>query len=265
MSGRSKEELTTLYLPSNTYCDYFDNRTSHFKIDLAAPIQLREGAKVALSEVIYPNSLQNIHDENNTVVFIKYIKHHDEWQRRKWTEHIPEKYYKTAQELLDAINAVIPRRRMAVQLQLDEKTQKCKIIVESGETIILHKSLSNLLGFFERTKFEQSRGALYPQSFTGEVVPDVSLLTFSLFIYSDIVYPTKVGSDEVPILGILKCDNETTASQYNHKTLPVLNFVPVIGSTLSRIEIKITDTTGELIRFQFGKVILKLILSQPKE
>ena len=263
--SKADEELTTLYLPSNTKCDYFENKTSHFKIDFTETIPLRPGAKVALSEVIYPNSVLNVYAPINKIHCVKILKQpgEDNLHARKFIKHIPEKYYDNAQQILDAINSSLQESGMGSALSLDETTGKCYIHANPGETLNLHKTLSNLLGFFDRTRFKAGRNQEGRQSYISQVVPEVSLLTYSLFIYSDIVYPTKVGSSEVPVLGILKCDTEKTASQYKHETLPILNFVPVIGSTLSSIEIKITDTTGEPIRFQFGKVIIKLILSQP--
>lgn len=258
----SDEELTTLYLPSNTKCDYFENKTSHFKIDFTETIALRPGAKVALSEVIYPNSVLNVYAPINKIYCVRIEKNPD--RVRKYCKRIPEKYYHNAQEILDAINSSLQESGVESTLSLDETTGKCLVHANPGETVILHRILSNLLGFVDRTRFRAAPDREARQTYESQVVPEVSLLTFSLFIYSNIVYPTKVGSSEVPVLGILKCDTERTASEYKHETLPVLNFVPLIGSTLSSIEIKITDTTGEPIRFQFGKVIIKLILSQPK-
>ena len=71
-----------------------------------------------------------------------------------------------------------------------------------------------------------------------------------------------MGDKNVPILGIIHCDT-CLDSQYTHRTLPILNYIPVIGNVLSKIEIKITDTTGDLIHFHFGKVTIRLSLFQP--
>ena len=59
--GKSSEGgLSTIYLPSNTKCDYFENKTSNFVVDLSEPITLNPGAKIALAEIIYPNSIMNV-------------------------------------------------------------------------------------------------------------------------------------------------------------------------------------------------------------
>ena len=261
------EELTTIYLPSNTPCSYFNNTTAHFITDLAEPIELRAGAKVALSELIWPNTVLNVFTPINELEFTKVeaqeVGVRVIFRRRTWKKSIPEKYYQSAKGLIDTINGLLRRQRMETKLSLDETTGKCKVSVFPEEKITMHKTLSNILGFFDTTEFFAKKEDLYNKVFTSEVVPDASLLTYCFFIYSDIVYPTRVGSTEVPVLGILRCDTEKTASQYKHNALPILNFVPVTGSTLNKIEIKITDTTGQLIHFQFGKVIIKLILSQP--
>ena len=149
---------------------------------------------------------------------------------------------------------------MESTLRVNNRTGLCEIIVESEETIEIHRKLANILGFFDKVQFANvgNRPAL-PRAYVSDVIPDINLLTFSLYIYSDIVYPSRVGDKNVPILGIIHCDTHLD-SQY---TIPILNYIPVIGNVLSKIEIKITDTTGDLIHFQFGKVIIRLSLFQP--
>ena len=146
---------------------------------------------------------------------------------------------------------------------LNKALLQSEIVVESEETIKVHRKLANILGFIDKVEFANvGNTPSLPRAYAGDVVPDINLLTFILYIYSDIVYPTRVGNTIVPILGIIHCDSRLD-SQYTHRTLPILNYIPVIGNVLSKIELKITDTTGDLIHFQFGKVIIRLSLFQP--
>ena len=133
-------------------------------------------------------------------------------------------------------------------------------MVETEETIKIHRKLANILGFFDKVQFANvgNRTPL-PRVYVSDVVPDINLFTFTIFIYSNIVYPSYVGDKNVQILGIIHCDTRLDSQDSSH-----FNYILVIGNVLSKIEIKITDTTGDLIHFQFGKVIIRFSLFQPE-
>ena len=83
---------------------------------------------------------------------------------------------------------------MESTLRVNNKTGLCEIIVESEETIKVHRKLANILGFIDKVEFANvGNTPSLPRAYAGDVVPDINLLTFSLYIYSDIVYPTRVG------------------------------------------------------------------------
>ena len=259
LGNSSEGGVSTIFLPSNAKCDYFENKTSHFVTDLAEPINLKPGAKIALAEIIYPNSIMNVFEPMTEIHLLK--------KRGIKTGHynktILGKNYRNIEQLIRVINGAIKSAKMESTLRVNNKTGLCEIIVESEETIKVHRKLANILGFIDKVEFANvGNTPSLPRAYAGDVVPDINLLTFSLYIYSDIVYPTRVGNTIVPILGIIHCDSRLD-SQYTHRTLPILNYIPVIGNVLSKIELKITDTTGDLIHFQFGKVIIRLSLFQP--
>ena len=258
LGNSSEGGLSIIFLPSNTKCDYFENKTSNFVVDLSEPITLKIGAKIALAEIIYPNSIMN--------VFEPMTKIHLSKKKGIKTGHfnrtIPGKNYRNMEQLIRTINTAIKGAKMESTLRVNNRTGLCEIIVESEETIEIHRKLANILGFFDKVQFANVGNTLAsPRAYVSDVVPDINLLTFSLYIYSDIVYPSRVGDKNVPILGIIHCDTHLD-SQYTYRTIPILNYIPVIGNVLSKIEIKITDTTGDLIHFQFGKVIIRLSLFQ---
>ena len=262
--------LSTIYLPSNTKCDYFENKTSHFKVDLLKPIPIKAGSKIALSEIIYPNSIMNVYESMCQIS----LRRLDNQINPTTVETIPEKNYRSAEQLIRALKTVIKNHRMKSVVRLNKDTSLCEIKMEPGETMQIHRKLANILGFLETEEFTSTGITDKPELtniahvakdtslYRAQVVPDTTLLTFSLYIYSNLIENSHVGDSNVPILGIIHCDTDLK-TRYTHRTVPILNFVPVIGNVLSHIEIKITDTTGDLIHFRFGKVIIKLILSQP--
>ena len=90
----------------------------------------------------------------------------------------------------------------------------------------LNGRLSQILGFLDKKEFKHSNdpaGRKKRCIYKADVPSDVNLLTYSIFIYSDIVYPTHVGNQSVPILGIIHC-NHQNRSQYTHRTLPIWNY-----------------------------------------
>ena len=245
LGNSSEGGLSTIYLPSNTKCDYFENKTSNFVVDLSEPITLKPGAKIALAEIIYPNSIMNVFEPMTKIHLLK----KEDIKTQHYNKMIPGKNYRNIEQLIQIINAAIKNSKMESTLRVNNRTGLCEIIAETEETIEIHRKVANILGFFDKVQFAN----------VGNRIP---LLTFSLYIYSDIVYPTHVGDKNVPILGIIYCDTHLDL-QYTHRTLPILNYIPVIENVLSKIEIKITDTTGDLIHFQFRKVIIRLSLFQP--
>ena len=259
LGNSSEGGLSTIFLPSNTKCDYFENKTSNFVVDLSEPITLKPGAKIPLAEIIYPNSITNVF-ESMTKIRLSKKRGIRIW---RYIETIPSKNYHNTEQLIRVINRAFKNAKMESTLQVNNRTGMCEITVEREETIDIHRKLANILGFFDKVQFANVGNPIpLPRLYISDVVPDVNLLTFSLYIYSDIVYPTHVGDKNVPILGIIHCDTGLD-SQYTQKTVPVLNYIPVTGNVLSKIEIKITDTVGDLIHFQFGKVIIRLSLLKP--
>ena len=259
LGNSSERGLSTISLPSNTKCDYFENKTSNFVIDLSEPITLKPGAKIALTEIIYPNSIMHVF-EPMTEIHLSKKKGIKTGHSNKM---IPGKNYRNIEQLIWAINVAIKSANMESTLRVNNRTGLCEITVETEETIEIHKKLANILGFFVKVQFANVGNRLaLPRAYVSDVVPDINFLTFRLYIYSDIVYPTRVGDKNVRILGIIHCDTHLN-SQYTHRTLPILNYIHVIGNVLSKIEIKFTDTTGDPIHFQFGKVTIRLSLFQP--
>ena len=98
--GDTSNSLTTLYIPSNTKCEYFKNKTSHFKVDLSDPIDLKPGSKIALSEIIYPNSILNVYKSISRVYLQKE-------PGLGYVRFLKENYYSTDEQLFDEINNVL--------------------------------------------------------------------------------------------------------------------------------------------------------------
>ena len=211
----------------------------------------------ALAEIIFPNTIQNIYSPLNVLYL--------ESEQEQYKVYIPEDYYETEKQLCETILKTLREVGFKSTLKHDSNTKKYKFIMSENERIHLHPKLANIFGFIEQTSFRYKtspRGR--PEVYHADISADVSLVTYALFIYCDVIESSKIGSIEAPILGILHCEFDKK-QKYTQRVVPVLNFVPLLDSVISKVEIKVLDTTGSTIHFKNGKLVLKLIIIEPNE
>ena len=77
-----------------------------------------------------------------------------------------------------------------------------------------------------------------------------------LFVYSDIVKETLIGDTMANILGIVTIPE--TKERQVVQTYVNPHFVPVNKNMVSVIQVLLTDSTGEPVKFQYGNVYVKL-------
>lgn len=263
------ENLKTIYLPSNSKCEYFQNRTNHFKVDLPQPIVLKPNSQVALSEIIFPNNILNIYKPISEI----YMQNKPNIAFERFLQ---DGYYRTDEELIKEINTVLQAQGLKTRVKKDKRRKIIKIVVGWGEKVRFHEHLANILGFFDKRTFEHERFNTIniftlpttdpkPSSvFFADVEVDVNLLVYAVFIYTDCVHTSVVGTENSQILSIIHC-NHPGDLLYIHRTLPVLHFLPLLSNELRTITIQLRNTVGDFIRFKNGKIILKLIIKQQDE
>ena len=176
LGNSSEGGVSTIFLPSNAKCDYFENKTSHFVTDLAEPINLKPGAKIALAEIIYPNSIMNVFEPMTEIHLSK--------KRGIKTGHynkmILGKNYRNIEQLIRVINGAIKSAKMESTLRVNNKTGLCEIIVESKETIKVHRKLANILGFNDKVEFANvGNTPSLPRAYAGDVCSICSLSVFT--------------------------------------------------------------------------------------
>lgn len=256
------QEQITLYLPSNVPCPFFENKTSHFVTVLNKPLKLKPDAKIALAEILYPSSILNVYEPINHIIFRK-------GKGVAYSRYLKSSYYSTTQELIRAIHSEFPSE-FSSRIRYDKVSQSLKFAIHPDETIELRSGLAQMLGFVERTKFPfvphdnllRKQG---PKIYRADVAPDVNLLTYSLFIYTDIVRDSVVGNTTVPLIGCIHVANNNLEKGYTHYVVPLLHFVKLNTSYLEKIEIRITDSTGENAKFSHGKCMVRLVITQTKD
>ena len=86
--------------------------------------------------------------------------------------------------------------------------------------------------------------------------PDVRASSYNMYIYCNMVEPSLVGTDYVPLLNIVALEDEH--GKYLSKEFLSPHYVRLQTGFIPNIEIKLCDDTGENIKFQWGKVVVKI-------
>ena len=80
----------------------------------------------------------------------------------------------------------------------------------------------------------------------------------TLYVYTDIIKEQFVGGTSAPLLRIINLSREINNEEYTSKTFDRLYFAPLKLSYFDTIKICIYDDTGNLINFEYGKVVVIL-------
>ena len=147
-------------------------------------------------------------------------------------------------------------------------TNKFQITLAPDESITLSKQLATLMGF-KRRKFdcnlidldkcynvEQDDKNTDFLIYTADYISDLDANAHSMFIYTDIIRDTLVGNTYAPLLRnvnvVPKRDN------YVQRSYDRIHYAKVNSNRINNIEIKICNSLGELIKFNFGDIIIKI-------
>lgn len=253
-------------LPSNVHSHgHHSNVTSNYITYLPKAIELKSAQwEVALCEISYPHSWDNIYPPINRICF-SYL--HPEVEHQVDTiKDIHTGHYDNVQEVISAINRSKPEHFRG-NFGFEKKGREMvKIILFPAETLRLHPILGSLLGFNvnkweypEDTPVEASENTehladriRYKAHFHG----DIKALLYNLYLYTNIVKENLVGDRYVPLLRTINVQGED--GDYVHKIFESPHYLPLASDFIENIEIRLTDDQGDNIRFQYGKVIVKL-------
>ena len=242
-------------LPSNVKSpDDHQNLISHYVTYLPKTLDVRN-YEVALSEICYPHSFDNIYNPINEVTFY-YVKNYVFSHER--TKRIPPGYYRTMEEVARAINVIKPRIFKG-EIGFEKLgRQRAKIKLFSNEGMKLHPILAQLMGF-DINEWHTSELPHSPEDhdiFKAARQGNMNSLYYNMFVYSSICANSIVGNQYYPLLRTVNVEGEV--GDYIHKTFENGHYVRLASDSLARIDIKITNDQGELVKFTYGKVIVKL-------
>ena len=234
-----------LTVPSNASYDTYPNNTqSTFKVRTATPIDL-SGYTVALTEIQYPNSWNNIKDGSFTLQ--KTGNTND-----RQTVRLLEGRYVTMEQLIEAFQKQLEnlRANTYVIVHWDKIRRKTLInITRDGAVLTISKQLAQILGF---------RGRRFVKGVhTSEYHTDIDEGMSAIYVYSSIVQNQLVGDSLVPLLRVVpirgRSDELYRSEEFLHPY-----YLPTVNETTSELGFYLRRDDGDDISFRTGKVVLTL-------
>ncbi len=143
---------------------------------------------------------------------------------------------------------------LSIEFNTDIKRVKITMDTNSIKVIRLDSALQFMLGFRkERT--------LNTNSLLADYNSDISAGLTNFFIYCNLVEPQCIGNTVKQLLRTVPL-TETTLGRVVHKEFVSPHYIGLLSKSFDTVEVEIRDDHGDLIDFQFGKVILKLHFRQ---
>ncbi len=260
-----------LTLPSNTTSQ---NTTANFSVHLPQKLNLQGKWEVALVEIQYPYSWENISGKQNKPTIDNWIDVTFE-NNFLATVYVPPGYYGSIFELVAAIEYGKEQASESLENSLQEfpgefgliskhiediksgfififdqtlKRVSCKFWGEKVKHVELSSKLQYMLGFEHAEIYKERNRAKY--------IPDIRIGFYSLYLYCSLVEPQIVGNVTAPLL-------RSVHVKGNHgdiieKLYNTPHYVPVVAKEIDRVEIDIKDDNNQSVPFQFGKTVVKL-------
>ena len=239
-----------LNLPSNTnkaLGAHRVNSTSEYRVKLPQGIHLNGAWEVALVEVQYPYSWDNVpnDDEENMLT-------------NQFDIHFPDKvvhlyvtpgHYDNPDHILAEMFLALKVKKMeGFSVSYSRLQRRVEIQLNKGTLMVLSKHLAYMLGFKSNYLNAKLNKAQYPPDLRGGID--------SLFVYSDIVQPQVVGDSMQPLLRILPVGGRY--GEIIHRVFVAPHYIDVLQKDFSSISISIKTDRDLPVPFKFGKSIVKL-------
>lgn len=279
-------------LPSNVKSDSSTiNTSANFRTTLPECINLSGDWLVALVEISYMHSFNNLHDKPTGSNEIKFTNRSDV----EFTATVQPGFYSSINDLLDAIanaikHATPTKVPTQVEMQQDNIPDNIEMIdtriksvpfftfdwylkkitlsysAQHVKTVTISEQLKYILGFDLEYGKNHIRMIRSREDAIIHVVAkhptDLFNGQYSIFVYCDIIENQIVGNVRAPLLQIVPIKgihNEVTT----HSFLTP-HYVPVLKKTFDTIQISIKNDENSFVLFEYGKTIVKLHFKRNK-
>jgi len=218
-------------LPSNASYDIYKNKLSSFTVRLPTMLNLGPKWQVAVVSISYPKSWFNI-GEGHTLEMTH--------QKKRYRATIHPGNYEAPQDLIDEINRLIATWPGNIHFKIDK--QKLKFD-NAPPSLKMSDNLAQVLG-------QISNKSVRP------IYLDQGLN--SLYVYSDIVYPSIIGDTTGPLLRVVHVPSKTTFGQQVTEYFDPPYYYPLAHFNFQEITCYIRTDTGVPPAFRFGRVVITL-------
>ena len=141
-----------------------------------------------------------------------------------------------------------------------------RVVVKVAEPRIIQEFymsplLSYMLGYEEAVIFVKPSGVI-KSTIMAEFPVDLKAGFYAMYVYCDLVENQVVGNSLVPLLRTV-----TIEGQHEEVICTIYNtphYLPLARKEFDSIEISINDDQNRPVKFQFGKVIVKLAFRKQK-
>ena len=238
-----------LHLPSNASLDKFPNNTlTEYRVCLPQTISLTGEWEVALTEIHYPHSWNNVQGNVENRFYLR-----DQELDGMWEPLIvPPGYYSSVADLITRFNEVInanDRFKDKVQLSLD--TLNRKVIVHlQNKAKVYFSDIGQALGFSPNNVISSTSTAERAVHF------------HDLYVYCDIIQSQYVEDALVPLLRAVPVEGKDGEGIGKSFIRP--QYVSVSRKQFETIEVNIKRDTGESVPFELGEVLLTLHFRQSR-
>ena len=243
-----------LHLPSNSSLDKFPQNTlTEYQVSLPQTITLEGEWEVALTEIHFPHSWNNVQGNFLNRSFLRNREQRGVWE----VIMIPPGHYSSIDDVITTINEVVTKKdrfKDAVKFSYDSLNWKVSIDLQNNVEIVL-ENIAYILGF-------QSASQVISRTSAGEREADLEHGFHDFYIYCDIAQAQYVGDVLVPLLRIVPV--EEVDGQRLNKSFLRPQYIPVDRKAFETIEVNIRRDTGESVPFESGKVLLTLHFRQSK-
>ena len=242
-----------LHLPSNASLDKFPNNTlTEYRVGLPQTVSLTGDWEVALTEIHYPHSWNNVQGNFENRFYLRNQELDDMWEPLI----VPQGHYSSVAGVITKINEVVSannRFKDEVQLSLDTLNRKVTVHLRN-KVEVYFSDIGQMLGFLPKEVISKTS--------TAEREADLDHGFHNLYVYCDIIQPQYVGDALVPLLRILPVEGKDGERISRSFIRP--QYLPVSRKQFESIEVNIKRDTGETVPFEFGRVLLTLHFRQSR-
>jgi hypothetical protein len=254
-----------LTLPSNS-ASFPENTLDDFRIKLPEQIKLSENWEVGLVEITYPHTWYNIRGEHQ--FFLRAVLE----KYGNMSISLEPGYYASPVEICSALNdrvsdwlsafqadmkvatADIPKYR----LRFEYSAQKRKIVLSLGKPtkvkqIVFSSAMSHLLGIEEVIEIVAPEVLT---TFTGSYPVDIDAGFVALYLYCDLLPNLIIGDTLAPLLRTVNVEGKYDDIVCRSFDFP--HYLPLAQREFNTVHIVIKDDMGRPLKFQYGKVVVKL-------